>query len=178
MRKPLIITLAMTSLLAIVLIPAFAASKGKDDNPGRGLQQRSAKMRDASLSAVLLGKKEVDANTGRKRAGDPDGFGSFTAILSSDRKRLCFGLTVKNIERATAAHIHRGSPNQNGPIVLTLIPIPASGDLDVSSGCLDVTDSLADAILKNPRKYYVNVHTNDKPGGAIRGKLKRRLAVI
>lgn len=124
-----------------------------------------------ALFAVLTGRKEVDAE-GNRRVGDPDGRGSFTAIV--DGGQLCFGITVKNIDPPIAAHIHKGRRNQAGAIVVPLIPHPATGDPGASSGCVAVAATLAAAILKNPHKYYANVHTAPFPGGAVRGQLFRR----
>jgi hypothetical protein len=36
-----------------------------------------------------------------------------------------------------------------------------------------VKRSLIRAILRRPRRFYVNVHTNDFPGGAVRGQLRK-----
>ncbi len=69
------------------------------------------------LYGVLNGQNEIGPN-GKKRAGDPDGKGSASAIY--DEGRLCYGLTVKNIGNPTGAHIHRGKRNKNGPIVVRL----------------------------------------------------------
>jgi hypothetical protein len=120
-----------------------------------------------ALFAVLTGKKEVSPE-GEKGAGDPNGRGSFSGMF--DGNTLCYGLTNKNIEDPVMAHIHRGGPNVAGPVVVTLEP-PATGDPGASSDCTDVEGPLARAIQKNPRKYYVNVHTADFPGGAVRGQL-------
>jgi hypothetical protein len=40
-----------------------------------------------------------------------------------------------------------------------------------SSDCVRVDRSIARAILANPNRYYVNVHTAGLPDGAIRGQL-------
>jgi hypothetical protein len=121
------------------------------------------------LFAVLTGRNELgpDGNGG---AGDPDGFGSFTATV--DGTQLCFGITVKNLDQPVAAHIHRGRPNENGPVVVPLTQ-PATGDPGASSGCVTVDAALADEILRHPRKFYANVHTAAFPGGAVRGQLRK-----
>ena len=120
----------------------------------------------------MTGRNEVDAN-GRRGAGDTNGRGSFTAIV--DGEQLCFGITVKNLGAApTAAHIHGPArPNQNAGIVVPLTA-PTSPDPGASSGCVSVNPALAQAILKNPHRYYANVHTTQFPAGAIRGQLHRK----
>jgi hypothetical protein len=42
-----------------------------------------------------------------------------------------------------------------------------------SSSCHDVEPALSRAILRRPNDFYVNVHTTEFPGGAIREQLKR-----
>jgi hypothetical protein len=37
-----------------------------------------------------------------------------------------------------------------------------------------VDPTIAQAILKNPHKYYFNVHTAAFPNGAVRGQLARK----
>ena len=120
----------------------------------------------------MTGRKEVDAN-GRRGAGDLNASGSFTAIL--DGNQLCCGITVKNLGAApTAAHIHgRARPHQNAAIVVPLSP-PSSPDPGAASGCVRVDPAVAQAILKNPHKYYANLHTAQFPAGAVRGQLSRR----
>lgn len=119
------------------------------------------------LYGVLNGQKEV-APDGRKGAGDPDGKGSASAIY--DEGKLCYGLTVKNIDNPVGAHIHKGPRGKNGPIVMKLDP-PSAGDPGASSGCVNVAEGLARSILKNPHKFYWNVHTSEYPSGAIRGQV-------
>ena len=135
----------------------------------RGAQGKGAKQR--LLFAVLRGRNELAGDPLRKGAGDPDGRGAASVTIDGDE--LCFGLTVTNIAEPIAAHIHAGRRNQNGGIVVDLVP-PDGGDPGSSSGC--VTDDDAQAILRRPKRYYVNVHTGDFPGGAVRGQLfgKRR----
>jgi hypothetical protein len=136
-------------VLAVVLIGVVGAGA-----QGGGQESKA-------LFAVLSGAKEPEG-------GDPNGRGSFTAIV--DGNRLCYGLTNRNIEDPAAAHIHRGRAGVAGDIVVPLEQ-PSSGDPGASSDCVRVARPLAAAILRNPNRYYVNVHTAGFPDGAIRGQL-------
>jgi hypothetical protein len=118
--------------------------------------------------AVLLGGNEVSAE-GQANAGDPHGVGSATILI--DGTTLCFGITVNNLDQPTAAHIHHGVAGVNGPIVVPLTP-PASGNPGASSACLpEVDPDLLREIHVRPGRFYVNVHTEPFPAGAIRGQL-------
>ena len=125
--------------------------------------------RTKALQATLSGKSERDQQTGRPNAGDRNGLGSFSAVVDSGQ--ICHGIVVRDIEDPVAAHIHRGGPSVNGPVVVTLTH-PTSGDPGASSNCVDIDDSLATQILRRPNRFYVNVHTGTFPNGAVRGQLK------
>jgi CHRD domain-containing protein len=169
MRTRIALTFVVAAVAAVALATgAFAgAAKKPPPNPK---SQAKAKVDTRALFAVMTGRNEVDAN-GRRGAGDPDGHGSFTAIV--DGTKLCFGITVTNLDPPVAAHIHKARRNQNGSIVVPLTQ-PTDGDPGASSGCATVDAALAQAILKNPHKYYANVHTAAFPDGAVRGQLGRK----
>jgi hypothetical protein len=176
MRSRIVTCVAVFAALALGAgAVAAGAPPTKPKPPAAKPKPRGAspkKLQDRVLFAVMTGRKEVDAN-GRRGAGDPNGRGSFTAIV--DGTKLCFGITVKDLGAApVAAHIHGPArPNQNADIVVPL-SAPSTGDPGASSGCVDVDAALAQAILKNPRKYYANVHTSQFPAGAVRGQLSRK----
>ena len=115
------------------------------------------------LATRLSGAVEVPG------PGDPDGSGVAALVISSTNRggRVCYALAVKNIMPATAAHIHVGGPTVAGPIVVGLAP-PTDG---FSARCMGVDRTVAQAIIDMPANYYVNVHTDDFPMGAIRGQL-------
>src|SRR5688572_5060205 len=145
-------------MVGVTLMSIFVASHAPaDGDPGR-----------SPLFAVLLGGNEV-SNDGQANVGDPDGVGSATVLF--DGTTLCFGITVNNLDTPTAAHIHQERAGVNGPIVVPLTA-PADGDPGASSGCIpDVDTNLVEEIFTHPEAFYVNVHTEKFPAGAIRGQL-------
>ena len=160
MSRRISLVLAVALMLAVmVAAPALAAKLGGADQGGR------------LFTTNLSGAEEVDPVTGELDAGDPDGSGSATLTVNPGQREVCYELSVKDITLpAIGAHIHVGDAGENGPVVVPLTPPDASG---VSSGCTEVSRELALAIIQEPEDYYVNVHTSDFPGGAIRGQLSK-----
>jgi len=101
--------------------------------------------------------------------GDPDGSGSAQVVINETTGELCYELSVENIEPATMAHIHVGGPEETGGVVVPL-DAPTAG---AAQGCLTPDAQAVAAILENPEGYYVNVHNEPFPGGAVRGQLTR-----
>jgi CHRD domain-containing protein len=121
--------------------------------------------RPAVRLARLTGEREVPT-------GDLDGTGLSTVIVHPARGQVCFAIVVDDIVLpAIGAHIHKAPAGVAGPIVVPLTPPDADG---TSAGCVEGVDrQLLTAIKRHPRQYYVNVHTTDFPGGAVRGQLHR-----
>jgi len=75
-------------------------------------------------------------------------------------------------------HIHQGLASISGPVVIdskltTFSDSAGSGKITrILSLPTDVTTlSILNSILTNPQGFYVNLHTSDSPGGAVRGQL-------
>ena len=113
------------------------------------------------LTTELTGAAEVP------KVGDPDGRGTAALRVNVGQSRVCYQLSVRGIASATAAHIHEAPAGVAGPVVVPLAP-PRNGG---SSGCVTVSRELARDIVRHPADYYVNVHNQDFPGGALRGQL-------
>jgi hypothetical protein len=123
--------------------------------------------------------------------------------LNADGTELWYKLIVANIENAFMAHIHRGAPGTNGPIVVWLYPSTATTPGPLGGGRIqgviaEGTITAANFIgtlagqpmsellaLIESGTAYVNVHTNDGvaptnsgpgdyPGGEIRGPIEHR----
>ena len=151
-------------VVAAWALAATAVATAQSDREG-SVRRPAAK---APLFAVLRGTKEVGPR-GERRAGDPNGRGSFSALIHRD-ERFCFAITVTGIATPTMAHIHRGVSGRNGPIVIPL-EAPSEGDPGAASGCVESDAKLLKAIRARPARYYANVHNGDFPGGAVRGQL-------
>ena len=116
------------------------------------------------LSAKLMGGAEEVPNP-----GDPDGMGMATVTLNSDSGQASFTIDVSNITLpAAAAHIHEGARGVAGGVVVTLMAPDANG---TAKGSAAVDAALMQRMMDNPAGFYVNVHTTDFPGGAVRGQL-------
>jgi hypothetical protein len=118
--------------------------------------------------------------------------------VSDDGASVSYKLIASNIDNVVQAHIHIGSPTVNGPIVVFLYGLVASGggrhDGVLSEGAFTaanligplaghpLSDLLAEIAAGNA---YVNVHTNDGiaptntgpgdfPGGEVRGQINAK----
>jgi hypothetical protein len=109
------------------------------------------------LSAALTGAAEVGE-------GDPDGMGIGAITVNIGQGIICYDVSAMNIGTVTGVHIHEAPVGVDGPVVV---------GLSFGSGCVTVERDLAKDILKNPSDYYINVHTEAFPAGAIRGQLSK-----
>lgn len=113
----------------------------------------------AYTGTSMFGEYEV----GHKGAGE-EASGDFSAEFDLLSGKMCYILEVNGLSGFTAAHIHKAEKGKNGPPVVTL-------ELASQDRCIDVDVELLKDIAKNEHKYYVNVHTEAFPAGAIRGQL-------
>jgi hypothetical protein len=122
----------------------------------------------ATLTARLTGEKEVPG------PGDPDGSGRATVELFSGG--VCYELEFEDVEGANAAHIHLGLRDEAGPVIVTLFDEESAPTDGSSSGFLEIPSEIPRALSlelrEHPGRYYVNVHSEKYPDGAIRGQLR------
>lgn len=117
------------------------------------------------FATTLTGAAEVPG------PGDPDGSGTASLRLNPGQEEVCFELSVSNIALpATGAHIHVGTADVAGPVV---VPLTAPDESGTSSGCVSADRDLILDIMQNPEGYYVNVHSTEFPAGAVRGQLSK-----
>jgi CHRD domain len=118
------------------------------------------------FSSALTGAAEVPG------PGDPDASGTAFITLNQGQGEVCFDLSWAGIDgTVTAAHIHVGTAGVAGPVVVTLFTGALAGT-DSASGCVSgVSEELIKAIRQDPNNYYVNIHSDVFPAGAVRGQL-------
>jgi CHRD domain len=120
------------------------------------------------FSTTLTGAAEVPG------PGDPDASGTAFITLNQGQREVCFDLSWAGIDgTVTAAHIHVGAATEAGPVVVPLFAGAFAGT-DSASACVtedDVSKELIKAIRHDPANYYVNIHSDVFPAGAVRGQL-------
>jgi CHRD domain len=126
-------------------------------------------IRGGKLRALANGAQEVPSAEG-KAVGDPDGFG--VSFLQPKGSSVDYSLAWVNIGAPTLGHVHQGRFGQNGPVKVTLFATPIPQNIFAVSGTVDELDpALTNEIRHNPSGFYSNLHTEEFPGGAVRGQL-------
>ena len=125
------------------------------------------------FTTSLTGLAECNA-AGACDLGDSNGAGTAQIFVNVGQQRVCWNITVSNIDPPTRAHIHKGPVTGAGGIVVSFFETLATADLEsCTSTTTPVDRALLRDILQNPQDYYVNVHNAAFPSGAVRGQLRK-----
>ena len=120
------------------------------------------------------------------QGGDPNATGTATVTINPGQEMVCYSISWANASGEDAdptndavwgGHIHNAPVGVNGGIFVHLFGGPPAemntnfGTTASTSDC--VAHERADLleILRAPELYYVNLHSNEYPGGIIRGQL-------
>ena len=117
------------------------------------------------LKATLSGSAEVPT------PGDPDGTGTATFNLDVSKTEVCYDVRVQRIDRPTGMHIHEAEVGKAGGIVVPLTT--PTGTDTTTTGCANIDATLLGRMAARPGDFYVNVHTDTYPQGALRGQLNQ-----
>ena len=102
--------------------------------------------------------------------GNEDASGRFSGSLhdTDDGGQLCYELEVQELSSPSAGvYVHRGAPDEAGEVVVELDDV-AQG---AAQGCASVAPADLAMLRAQPDGFYVNVHTEAYPDGAVRGQL-------
>jgi CHRD domain len=96
------------------------------------------------------------------------------AAIKVDGTTLSFVVTIANPQRETftAGHIHIGAAGVNGPVRVALFTGPPTDrKFFFQAARIEISETNATAICGDLAGHYVNYHTTQFPGGALRGQL-------
>lgn len=117
-----------------------------------------------TFTTTLSGSEEAPG------PGDTNGKG-FATLDVYNAGLVCYTLKTQGIETPTAAHIHEAPAGSPGDVVVNLRIDLASQKGNRLTYCAPADAAVVADIRANPADYYVNVHNDAFPGGAIRGQL-------
>ena len=123
----------------------------------------------AVISANLFGDQVV-ADSGAEgespdAEGNPDGNGDFNALVDRKKGQICYYLEADGVGEVTAAHIHSGAVGKTGEAVVTL----EMAEMD--ERCVTADPALVGRMARSAGDYYVDIHTAERPAGALRGQM-------
>jgi hypothetical protein len=136
-----------------------AAADTSADSAGGSACPAKPEAGSTILNGNMNGKVEVPP-------GDPDGTGQVTVWLKGDK--VWFKMTWEGIDKPNLSHIHVGPAGKAGQPVVTLFQ-----GTSAKEGCVVAQADVVDKIVANPGNYYVNVHNEAHPKGAIRAQLAK-----
>lgn len=150
MRRRVLFLAAALGMVAMLAVGAPAYGEGR------------------SFATTLTGAAEVPG------PGDADASGTASITLNQGQGEVCFDLSWAGIDgTVTAAHIHVGAATVAGPVVVPLFAGTFAGTDSASACVAGVSEELIKAIRQDPENYYVNIHSDVLPAGAVRGQLAK-----
>jgi hypothetical protein len=150
MRRRVLFLAATLGMVALLAMGAPALGEGRP------------------FATTLTGAAEVPG------PGDPDASGTAFITLNQGQGEVCFDLSWAGIDgTVTAAHIHVGAATVAGPVVVPLFAGTFAGTDSASACVAGVSEELIKAIRQDPASYYVNIHSDVFPAGAVRGQLAK-----
>jgi hypothetical protein len=123
------------------------------------------------VQLVLTGSQEATATCAPPTVcGDPNAVAQMILIVNPNRDTVCFLTKWFDIDgTVVAAHIHLAPVGVPGDVKVPLFSGAFEGT-DMLRGCV-LANGFASAILANPSAYYVNIHSDVWPAGAVRAQL-------
>lgn len=166
---------------ALLLVLGAGIANAQVDSFGGLFGAATDATRIVTLEAPLSSLNENPAITDRSAMGNATVRFRFENPSAGRKALVQVDITVNptDNETVTVAHIHRGRPGANGPVVIDFkLAGPTTltaGQTGIIRATFEITDpailAVADDVIANPGNYYVNAHSQSKPGGLVRGQL-------
>jgi hypothetical protein len=132
-------------------------SSEADDGGGAG-----GETEPEGFDVQLTGTAEVPG------PGDEEGTGAGEVVLGDGE--ACTEVEIVLEEPPQAMHIHEGTVDESGPVVVDFGEPTRD---DGWSVCVEADQAVLDDIAADPDAYYLNVHNEPFPEGAVRSQLGR-----
>ena len=161
-------------ILTVMILCLGVTACGGDDGDGKDTEVTTETTAGgektegtaASLKSTLSGAEEVPG------PGANPGVGA--ALVDIAGTKVCSDLKATMGEKPTKAHIHQGAKGASGPVVVDLMPAFNPGEAAFTSKtCVETTAEKAAQLIADPAAFYVNVHSDAHPDGAMRGQLAK-----
>jgi CHRD domain len=160
--------------IAAVTILALSVAGCGDDNGNPGGPSNLT-----VFTVNLLPSNEVPPITNAEQSAR----GTAVITINAEAKTVDFAVSLNSFPTTstlTAAHIHgpAAAGFNTGIVVNTGLSTGNAPSLSGGSGTFTFTGTtginpdIVPQILANPQSYYFNVHTQQNPGGVIRGQLR------
>ncbi len=161
--------------IALAVLFAAAVACGAD-SPDASLEASSSAL-SAGATRCVFNTRLLPGNEVRPE-GTPDPVESTASGHAQVKIRrdgtLEYKVFLLNRDRETfvAGHVHRAPAGENGAIVVPLFGGSTDEAQFVQHAEVGIDAALADEICDGPSGFYVNYHTTQDPGGAVRGQLE------
>ncbi len=116
----------------------------------------STTVRTTTFTASLGGTTVVPG------PGAPSASGQARVTVDPDTGQVCWQVTVTGLDAPSDVHLHTAPLGAVGPVTTALTP---------GAGCALLPPDLAASVVANPPGFYVDVHADAFPRGALRGQL-------
>ncbi|MFF8713964.1 CHRD domain-containing protein [Streptomyces sp. NPDC015184] len=169
------LTVAAGVAVLVAGLTGFAgtAPASAEDGPGARVTTAAAEAARApavSLIARLTGDQGVQKKDG-SAAGAKEG--KAVALIKVKGDRVTFALTWNGIGRPTRGHLHQGQAGSNGGVKAELFGTAMPASVNSAAGQTTMSSAaLARRLRTDPGGFSVDLHSEEFPGGAVRGRLR------
>ena len=164
MRSRLLIPSLAVVLIGVAGCGSSSSSSSSSKTSASASTPAGAKVKKG-LSKTYVFKMTGPAET---PAGAPSGTAKAVVTLSTKTDKVCWTFkSLSGVTHPTYAHIHMAAAGKSGNIVVPL----STGSKFLTKGCVPASATVISAIAANPHNYYVNIHSQQYPSGAVRAQL-------
>jgi CHRD domain len=138
--------------------------------PGGAIRGQLA---NATGNAIFAG--ELRSTNEPNNASTSPAVGAYVITIDPNNNVLTWEINTGGLQNPTLGHIHKGAAGANASPVVTFATSNSAFSGNRLKGSVAAPDAATVAlfadIIANPSNYYVNVHSTEFPGGAIRSQM-------